>query len=629
MLINALCKYADENLTDIIDGYIKTKIDYRLVISYDGQLIDIIPTNKEDETDFVYYPKQIGHSGTGIHSAILETTAKYVLGVEKKKKNIVVATNNNGEHFHSNYVNTHIDFFNNFTISDSNINCIAFKKFINNWNPLNELNNPLIIKLGKALESNIKVGISVDTFENYLEEDEEFIKIYTDYINKTSNNTINNNSLKIIDAMDGSVGYVANLHTAVVINHKSVPIISVNNFSSSESYGNYNNQAKNAYITERTMQKYVNILNELLHNDNTYTEEAESTYLHFVVHKNVEDSALRDKDVSDVVNKIFKKEYIDINTLNEIKASEVDDFYIFELTPNPLAEYSRVSIKNQYHNTFGNLISNVNDFQNRFRINIDGGNRDIKIPTIIKASLPNHLIINIDNKKVKLYEQNEYKTYYSKLVNTIINGAQIPFNIFRSAVTEYIQALRFYSESTPHCSVEHKLKIPNNIQNNRLRIMKAYINYKYNKEVIDMDMKTTEFNLPYMLGELFALYEFQQCKAMGFKINNTIRDRFYALALKYPCKVLVSLDKNSQKYNKKIRHIEARKEINKQITERMSKLGITSYPNKLSIEEQSLFIFGYHTKWKELNDMFPKLQKKTESDDVVEDSETTISTETI
>lgn len=102
----------------------------------------------------------------------------------------------------------------------------------------------------------------------------------------------------------------------------------------------------------------------------------------------------------------------------------------------------------------------------------------------------------------------------------------------------------------------------------------------------------------YLLGQLFALYEYAQSAALGYSVNATIKDKFYGAAATTPRSIFPLLDRGSVSHLAKLRK-ERRPQavsIEKQIAEIMARLspGNDPFPRALAPEQQALFALGYY-----------------------------------
>src|SRR5690606_5460117 len=110
-----------------------------------------------------------------------------------------------------------------------------------------------------------------------------------------------------------------------------------------------------------------------------------------------------------------------------------------------------------------------------------------------------------------------------------------------------------------------------------------------------LDVENT--NRGYLLGRLFAAYEYTQTVALGQKVNSTIKDKFYGAASAQPRKVFPLLERGSANHLSKIGKERPGLRVNLErtigaIMERMSPTA-DPFPASLTAQEQALFGLGY------------------------------------
>ena len=97
-------------------------------------------------------------------------------------------------------------------------------------------------------------------------------------------------------------------------------------------------------------------------------------------------------------------------------------------------------------------------------------------------------------------------------------------------------------------------------------------------------------NTAYVLGRTFAVLEMIQKRALGDKINATIKDKYFASACSNPSLVFPSLLKLAQNHLAKIEGLY----FNHLLSECLSLLGSDSFPKVMSMDNQGRFILGYY-----------------------------------
>jgi CRISPR-associated protein Csd1 len=134
----------------------------------------------------------------------------------------------------------------------------------------------------------------------------------------------------------------------------------------------------------------------------------------------------------------------------------------------------------------------------------------------------------------------------------------------------------------------------------RAALMKAVLNRtcKIQPEVTEM-LDPENKNQGYLLGRLMAVIERLQQAALG-DVNASVVDRYFAAASATPRAAFMRLQKNVPHYLKKMREDERNRGLAKLLDQEQSAIIWNfrpeggGYPASLSLQDQSLFILGYH-----------------------------------
>ncbi|MFE8070768.1 type I-C CRISPR-associated protein Cas8c/Csd1 [Marinobacteraceae bacterium S3BR75-40.1] len=112
---------------------------------------------------------------------------------------------------------------------------------------------------------------------------------------------------------------------------------------------------------------------------------------------------------------------------------------------------------------------------------------------------------------------------------------------------------------------------------------------------VPVSLETDNTDPGYLLGRLFATLENVQQSAQGNSVNATIRDRYYGAASATPASVFPVLIRNAQNHLGKVRKEKPGLAVNleKQMGEIVDLLG-SSFPRSLRIEAQGRFAIGYY-----------------------------------
>ena len=234
-------------------------------------------------------------------------------------------------------------------------------------------------------------------------------------------------------------------------------------------------------------------------------------------------------------------------------------FYILGLSPNA----ARISVRFFYRSTFGELMKNVNDHQDRLKI---VGRR------------PGYLALwslLYETINTKSSDKTPSPVLSGAVMRSIYSGAPYPAGLLEATMLR----IRAERKITP----------------GRAAIIKAYYtkneNLKCPKEVLTVSLNESSTNIPYTLGRLFAVYEAAQ-ESANPGINATIRDKYFNSASSAPSRIFPLLNKLYQKHLRKM-DVGKRVYYEKQVGALSGILG-EQMPVRLSLPEQGAFQLGYY-----------------------------------
>ncbi|MFY9825572.1 MAG: type I-C CRISPR-associated protein Cas8c/Csd1 [Thermoanaerobaculia bacterium] len=191
-----------------------------------------------------------------------------------------------------------------------------------------------------------------------------------------------------------------------------------------------------------------------------------------------------------------------------------------------------------------------------------------------------------------------------QLVNAALTGVSYPFSILQRA----LERARAEIGRTEWADLERRdarAALIKAVLNRRRRFQQATAPYPEVTEA--MDPNNTQPG--YLLGRLMALLERTQQLALGSEVNATVVDRFFSAASATPRVVFIRLLKNFRHHVRKAKD-DPRMAGNAVLIERdvdriVHDLGgsgdrAENFPPSLPLEEQGLFILGYHHQRHEL-----------------------------
>lgn len=205
-------------------------------------------------------------------------------------------------------------------------------------------------------------------------------------------------------------------------------------------------------------------------------------------------------------------------------------------------------------------------------------------------------------------KQPPYLSLFRMLVSTATQGKSenIPPNLggeFMKVIltgTPYPQTL--LGAAIRRCRAEQSKRDPNtgklleNVTYPRAALIKAVLAraarfYQQPEKEVGMALDTSNINIGYRLGRLFAILEKIQEEASP-GINTTIRDRFYGAASGTPVAAFPHLMKLKNHHLSKLESRGRAVNLEKIITEIMG--GISDFPTHLSLQDQGRFAVGYY-----------------------------------
>ncbi len=589
MLIEALYKYDDYLMANKADemapeGFTDQAVHFEILLDLNGKIQGIADLRKTEEIqikkDKVKEKKvpvderlPLRTQKSAICSNIIEHRPAYIfgLGIVDGKLSAEVPK---AQKSHAAFVVCNKDFFENI---DSDL-CRAYYRFLTEWNPAEETENPNLIGMGKDFAvSNYCFGLSGNPGVK-LHEDKAFLERYHEYLEQleAEKSQPDKDDLAFCP-IEGKVLPMARTHDKIkgLAGGQSSGCVLVGvNETAFESYGK--TQSYNSSISETAMKKYTHSLNYLLKSKNHNVVFDELTVIFFAMKNDDSPECKQFRNCVDDSNELEMAQG-DLNAVySNAKcgiASDTDSFdydvmfYVAGLTPNS----SRISQKFVLRDKFGRIIENLKKHQEDMRI--CGTTREIYFSWIKKELIPP----NANSQKVP-----------PPLMTGIIKAALMGTKYPDSLLTTVIRRVKCDSDD----SKSHFIKL-NYV---RAGLIKACINRKLNKEEIKMSYDPNNTNPAYCCGAIFAVLEKIQKDAYateggkGKEINSTIKDKFFASACSNPASVFPRLFKLASYHLKKL---ENPTYYNKCLDDLVGNME-SEFPSQLSNVDQGRFIVGYY-----------------------------------
>ncbi|TNC79385.1 MAG: type I-C CRISPR-associated protein Cas8c/Csd1 [Oleiphilus sp.] len=597
MILSALNQYyerlndADQSKVPAF-GYSEEKVGYVLVLSDEGELIDVVPNltdEKKPKPKLMNVPRPEKRT-SGVKPNFLWDKTAYVLGValpkDKKSEEALELSLPTFEAFRD----LHISALNN--VED--IGLKAFLLFIKDWEPANFETSILSLDV---LDTN--VVFQLDGTQQYIHELAEAKEIWSRILQPE-------HTKQSICLITGKQGTVSRLHPAIkgVSGGQSsgVSIVSFNK-DSFESFGK--EQGDNAPVSEQAAFAYTAVLNYLLRRENNQVVSLGDTSVVFWALAESEAKAQgaeaffmkgfnppkpNDESEAMALNSELEK-LAKGRPLSEISPDLDPDtqFFILGLAPNA----SRLSIRFW-------LQTDLAHIQNRFAEHF----QDLALNPLPWKTAPSvwrlllQLVPHREGKKPKLDDVPAHLA--GELLRSIVTGQRYPRAILAQLLSRF--------------------RVDGDINGLRVAMVKAVLQREHRligKEEISMSLDEGNTHPAYILGRLFALLESIQREALGRDINATIKDKYFSTASTVPYSVFPRLLSGSNNHLSKIGKDADRKNLSHYFENEISKILIhfkdARFPKHFSIEEQGRFSIGYYQqKFK------PAKDKQTETVDIID-----------
>lgn len=169
-----------------------------------------------------------------------------------------------------------------------------------------------------------------------------------------------------------------------------------------------------------------------------------------------------------------------------------------------------------------------------------------------------------------------------EMTRAVLNGSRYP----RSLLSNLIMRIRADGDISPLRVALCKAVL---VRDARLS------NHQNHDKEIPVSLDTANMDPGYLLGRLFASLESVQRAALGGRVNATIRDRYFGAASATPASVFPVLLRNAQNHLSKVKKNKPGLAVNleKQLDEIVDKLE-AQLPKSLRMESQGRFAIGYY-----------------------------------
>jgi len=625
MIIQSLCRYydilvEDEGAKVAPFGYGPVDVSFTLVLSDDGEIsyiVDLRSDDKKPRPRAMDVPLHKGRSGRQPPAYFLCDKAKYVFGVEKKKKDARTAAKlspddlvlEKGEKEDILVTKQSRDCFEDFKclhrglLGNVDNPCVKrFLKFLETWNPESFLENPKLLEYKDEILSDS--NLVIDCEGRYLHENNAVRTAWEKHLSQCMENG-QPSAQCLVSGRSDSIARVHNKIVGVVGAHTAGASLITFNDNSFCSYGK--EQGSNAPVSESAMFKYTTALNYLLAHPEYHMRIGDTTVvfwaetsgtacedlasLFFDPHEKMEeDSGAEPSDptraqdlrrielIGDILDKVRKGQKI---RTEDIGADPEANFYILGLAPNN----ARLAVRFWQVDTFGDFIAKVaHHHQDMEIVRGDYDPRYVSVYRLLKET-----VARSSDKKASSTD---------KITSSSNKAAPSPLLgglIMRSILNGTPYPVQMYNAILNRVKVERSIKTDKSINSVRAGLIKAYLLRleragltNLQKDMITVSLNEENLNVPYRLGRLFAVLEKAQTDT-NREMKSTINSKYFSSASTTPAVVFPVLLKLAQHHiaksdwgTKSSRSIE-------QILE-----GIDVFPAFLNLEEQGMFMLGYY-----------------------------------
>lgn len=543
-------------------GYSAEKISYIIPLHPDGTVAGS-PIDWRTKEKNKKLPRQIAvpqppKRTSGIASNFLWDKTAYALGVTAGAGKRLIAE-------HADFVNRHLS-----ALSDAtDEGLVALRRFIESWRPEN------FVRLGwpdEMKDQNVAFALESDRLRNVMIHDREAA------ISLWIRTQSSGDRSKAVCLVTGEYGPIARLHSSIKgvrgAQSQGASLISFDG-EAFKSYGH--DQGDNAPVSEAAAFAYTTVLNRFLAYGSTnrlqigdastvfwaeaatreVAADAEDMFAALTGADRI-DEAAEGRRVGDMLERIRNGQ--PLSALRPDLAAGVR-FYVLGLAPNA----ARLSVRFWLDDDFGAIAERLIAHHDRMRI--DPPPREAS-PSFWRLLIETAPLRKTDNIPPNLA---------GDWLRAILAGRRYPLTLLATLLM--------------------RLRADKDVNALRVAMLKALIIRNFPTMEVPVSLDPAKTDPGYLLGRLFAAYEYVQTQAMGGKVNATIRDQYYGTASATPRAVFPALQRKATHHLARLR-----KDRPKSYVFADSKIGAIfemADPDKLflptlSAQQQALFAVGYY-----------------------------------
>lgn len=576
MILSALTQYYDRLNSDNQGkvptfGFSEEKISYILVISEQGELVDLVPNltdEKKPKPKLVTVPMPPKKS-VNIAPNFLWGNTQYVLGISDK----VIKPPRTVLDYLESFKRFHLD-----KISQSkDAGLMALSSFLRNWSleQTDDFNFP------KGF-SDKNIVFQLDGKREYIHESSGAKAIWADLV-------LSVNGEKGMCLATGKNAPISRLHHPIKSPPEwEKPEVSIVSFNIDSAKSYMKEQGANSPVSEYANFAYTKALTYLLRRKNNQIISLGDTSIVFWALSDNEQKAKS-------AEAFFMKGFNPPRPTDDSEANALGAELEKLVKGRPLSEISPDLEPNTKFFILG-LAPNAARLSIRFWLETDLGQVQRRFMEHFQDLALNPLPWKTAPSSYRLLLElipTRYDTTGNKKKKDIKDApAHLAGELMRSILTgqRYPRAIL--------AQLLSRFRVDGDISGLRVAMVKALLQRELRllgKEDISMSLDESNVNPAYLLGRLFAVLENIQRNALGDKVNATIADKYYASASTVPYSVYPRLLSGSKHHLSKIRKGKPGLafSIDKELGEIMAKLP-TEFPRHFSIENQGRFSIGYY-----------------------------------
>ncbi|MBN9528745.1 MAG: type I-C CRISPR-associated protein Cas8c/Csd1 [Alphaproteobacteria bacterium] len=559
-LVRAYDRLADEGLAPR-SGYSVQKIAYIIPLNPDGTVAGgPIDWRVMEKRKLVARPMAVPQPPkrtSGIAPNFLWDKTAYVLGVTAGEGKRLAAE-------HAAFVSCHLD-----ALADStDEGLVALRRFIQAWQPDD------FARLGwpeEMKDQNVAFALESERRETMIHDRKAAQELWARQQSAGSNESA-------ICLVTGERAPVARLHPAIKgvwgAQSSGASLVSFN-LDAFTSYGH--EQGDNAPVSEAAAFAYTTALNRFLAQGSTNRLQVGDASTVFWAEAATREAAA---DAEDAFAALMGAERVDeaaegkrvgdmlalIRSGQKLSALRPDlaegvRFHVLGLAPNA----ARLSVRFWLDDDFGVIATRLIDHQARMRI--EPPPRDAN-PSFWRLLIETAPLRKTDNILPNLA---------GDWLRAILDGRPYPLTLLSTLLM--------------------RLRADKDVNGLRAAMLKALVIRNFPTMEVPVSLDPAKTDPGYLLGRLFAAYEYVQTQALGGKVNATIRDQYYGTASATPRAVFPALQRKATHHLARLR-----KDRPKSYVFVDSKIGAIfelADPDRLflptlSAQQQALFAVGYY-----------------------------------